>query len=140
MMPRSTPPMRGKGTVLLVDDEPVVLDVGRQMLEMAGFHVVTARNGYQAYDVLAEKRDSIDCVLLDMTMPGASCEVTLERLQSVRENVPVILSSGYSEEVVRSRIGTRELAAFIQKPYLYETLRDVMDHVLEEPERQLEEA
>jgi len=108
---------RGTGTVLLVDDEETVRVVVRRMLEKTGFTVLTACDGLQATEVLADKADDISCVLLDLTMPHLGGEETFGRLREIKDDVPIILSSGYNEQEAVSRFAGKGLAGFIQKPY-----------------------
>jgi two-component system cell cycle sensor histidine kinase/response regulator CckA len=110
-------PTRGTGTVLFVDDEESVREVGRAILHKAGFTVLTARDGEEALDVYTQEHDRIDVVVLDLTMPRRSGLETLKALRTVRSNVRVIISSGYSEDESVNQFEKRDLAGFIQKPY-----------------------
>jgi signal transduction histidine kinase len=110
------------GTVLLVDDEDTVREIGMRLLEQAGFEVVGASDGCQAVDYYREHADEISCVLLDLTMPKMDGEETYRELRRIREDVRVVLSSGFSEQDVVSRFADGGIAGFIQKPYRYEKL------------------
>ena len=112
--------------VLLVDDEPSVLEVGTRMLAMAGFQVRTARDGYEAIEVFKQHSDDIACVILDLTMPKMDGEKTFFEFQKIRDDVPVLLSSGYTAEDVEARISMRGFAGFIKKPYM---MNQLMKHV-----------
>jgi PAS domain S-box-containing protein len=103
------------GTILVVDDEEAVRAVARAVLERAGFTVLTAADGPEGIDAFRANPDGIDLVLLDMTMPSLSGAEVLGALRAVREDVRVVLSSGYSDDETRSRLPG--LAGFIQKPY-----------------------
>ena len=107
----------GGETVLLVDDEPGVLDVGARMLERAGYAVKTARDGVEAVKVFQQHKDEIDCVLLDLTMPVMGGEETFVMIRSISSDVPVLLSSGYSDVEMEGRISKDGFAGFIKKPY-----------------------
>jgi len=109
---------RPSGTVLLVDDEPAVREIGARMLEQAGLTVVTAADGLQAVQFLKEHPHDVSCVLLDLSMPHMGGEETFRELRRIRENIPVILSSGYSEQEVVDRFTGQGIAGFVQKPYL----------------------
>ena len=123
---------RGSGTVLLVDDEETVRAVGKLMLQRIGFDVLTASDGREAILVFREHADSIRLVLLDLTMPHLGGVETLTELQKTRSDVPVILSSGYTEENTSDSLGSSRPAGFIQKPYQLETLRSKLQEVLRE--------
>jgi CheY-like chemotaxis protein len=105
------------GKVLLVDDEPTVIEVGVKMHERAGFEVLTATDGREAVEIFREHRDEISCVILDLTMPQLGGEEAFDALKEVREDVKVILSSGYYKDEVEQRFKGKGFVGFIQKPY-----------------------
>jgi len=108
---------QGSGTILLVDDEAGVRNIGKRMLEEAGFSVLTAADGQEGVEVFREHADEIAAVLLDMTMPKMSGEETFRALRQISQDVRVILSSGYTEEDATSRFAGNGPAGFIQKPF-----------------------
>ncbi len=132
---------RSVGNVLIVDDEPSVLNTARRMLEKMGFTVLTATDGKGALDVFQEHADSIRLVLLDMTMPGMDGKQTFESIRRIRNNVRVLLSSGYNRSEVRvqnfepQRFSPGALAGFVQKPYQLQTLRQKVREVFEGEEQ-----
>jgi len=112
-----------KGRVLLVDDEPAVLDTIGPALEALGLQVVLARDGVEAVERLQSDPASIDLVLMDLTMPRMDGREAFQAMRRIRPELRVILSSGYNEqESVEPFIG-KGLAGFLQKPYTFETLR-----------------
>ncbi|MBI9085667.1 MAG: PAS domain S-box protein [Desulfobacterales bacterium] len=113
---------RGHGQLLLVDDETMILDVARQMLERLGYEVVTAASGDEALAVYAEKGKGIDLVILDMIMPEMGGSETFDRLKAMDAGVRVLLSSGYSVDGQASEILDRGCMGFIQKPFNLEQL------------------
>jgi PAS domain S-box-containing protein len=125
------PIARGSETVLLVDDEEIVLDVSREILEFLGYRVFAAANGQEALRLFAERKDEIDIVLLDMIMPGMSGGETFDRLHQLHPGVRVVLSSGYSVNGQAREILDRGCRGFIQKPFhlekLSRKLREVLD-------------
>lgn len=122
---------RGQGMVLIIDDEPFVIDLARCMLEKMGFTVLTARNGHDGLHVFEREGANIRLVLLDMTMPQLDGEETFRELRRIRSDVLTILSSGYNEQTATSRFAGKGLAAFIQKPYTFEQLQATVRKVLE---------
>jgi len=88
----------GSETILVVDDEKMLLEVGREMLELLGYRVYTAENGQEAIAVYRERQNEIDMVLLDMIMPGISGGETFDRLREINSGIKVLLPSGYSIE------------------------------------------
>ena len=123
--------VNGTETVLLVDDEAMVVDVGRPMLERLGYRVLVAKGGHEALQVYEEKQSAIDIVILDMIMPDLNGGETFDRLKGINPEIKVLLSSGYSINGQAQRIIDRGCEGFIQKPFnLYELsnkLREVLD-------------
>jgi CheY-like chemotaxis protein len=110
------------GTVLLVDDEDAVRDIGRRLLEEAGFEVVGAADGTEAVDYYREHADEVSCVLLDLTMPKMGGEETFRELRKIRGDVRVVLSSGFSEQEAVGRFAEGGITGFVQKPYRFDKL------------------
>jgi PAS domain S-box-containing protein len=108
---------RGSGTVLLVDDEETIRDVGKDILQAIGFSVLTASDGQDALEVFARNKDDITCVLLDLTMPRLDGEQTFRELHRLCPELRVIISSGYNEQEITQKFVGKGLAGFIQKPY-----------------------
>jgi len=123
--------INGRGTVLVVDDEEVVRAVATEALLRDGFAVLIARDGREAQEVFQARAGDIDLVLLDLTMPRADGEEVLRGLQRVRDDVRVILSSGYAQEHVARRFAGAGLAGFIQKPYTSAALAAAVRGVLD---------
>jgi len=121
---------QGGGTILLVDDDPLVLDIASEMLAQLGFQVLTASNGREGLKVFRIHSDEITCVILDLTMPVMGGEETFRELRSLRSDVRVILSSGYNQQDVTQRFVGRGLSGFIQKPYTVASLRSVLNRTL----------
>jgi len=114
--------LRATGTILLVDDEEMIIDVGGQMLEKLGFEVLIARNGKEAMEVYKKNRDRIDIVVLDMIMPGMGGGETYDKLKENNPDIKVLLSSGYSIDGRATEILDRGCNGFIQKPFDIEKL------------------
>jgi CheY-like chemotaxis protein len=118
------------GTILLIDDDPEVRLVGAKMLERLGFKVLSAAHGREGLEVFRASAGEITCVLLDLTMPEMGGEETFRQLRRLRQDVCVILSSGYNEQDVVQQFAGKGLAGFIQKPYNVAKLRDTLQHIL----------
>ena len=120
----------GKETVLVVDDEEVIGDVTAGMLEHLGYRVLTARSGSEALEIFAVNRDRIDVVILDMIMPGMGGGEVFDRMRTMKPEVKVILSSGYSLNGMAKEIMDRGVRAFIQKPFTMDGLSRKIREVL----------
>jgi len=114
--------IRGRERILLVDDEEIVLDVTRELLEILGYRVFSFRTGREAVDYYETAWKDIDVVILDMIMPVMSGGETFDALKKINPDVIVILSSGYSMNGKVFDIMNRGVKAFIQKPFRIDEL------------------
>jgi PAS domain S-box-containing protein len=108
--------------VLAVDDEQWVLDVAREFLERAGYRVISACGGREALARLREHVDEIDAVVLDVAMPDVDGAAAFEEVRRMRPDLPIVLVSGYNQEIAGRRIATAKAAGFVRKPYEPEEL------------------
>jgi len=122
---------RGRGTVLVVDDDDGVRELTQETLERAGLDVLCARDGREAVAVTRDHADAIDLVLLDRTMPASSGEEVFDEIRRLRPDVPIVLVSGYSQESVRDQFAGRDLAGFLHKPFLSSGLLLKVREILE---------
>ncbi len=112
----------GKGTILLVDDERMILEVGEQMLNKLGYRVMVAEGGEDAIQIYQNDKSDIDMIILDVTMPGMSGSETYKRLKEIDPYVKVLLSSGYNINIKIQEIIDQGCNGFIQKPF---SIRDI---------------
>ena len=123
--------VRGNETVLLVDDEEVILTVTREILENLGYLVLSASNGQEAISLFRQKNKEISIIILDMIMPDLKGSQTYDLLKEIDPGVKVLLSSGYSIDGQATQLIERGCKAFIQKPYTVLELSQKMREVLE---------
>jgi CheY-like chemotaxis protein len=109
--------MKGQGTILLIDDEEMILEVGARMLENLGYRVIPAAGGRKGLQAFEQERETIDLVVLDMIMPGFGGNETFDALKRIRPDVKVLLSSGYSLDGQAKAIMEKGCRGFIQKPF-----------------------
>jgi PAS domain S-box-containing protein len=127
----STEPIStGNGTILLVDDEEMIITVGSQMLRRLGYNVLTATSGKQALEIYNNHEEQVDLVILDVIMPDIGGGETFEMLKSVNPAVKVLLSSGYSINGKASVILERGCRGFLQKPFDLHTLSNKIKKIL----------
>jgi two-component system cell cycle sensor histidine kinase/response regulator CckA len=120
----------GTETILLVDDEEMILEVAGDLLETLGYRVITAKGGYAALSAYAEMKKEIDLVLLDLIMPDQSGKETFAQLKAMNPQVRVLLSSGYSLDGEAAAIMQQGCKGFIQKPFDLELLSNKIREVL----------
>jgi len=121
---------RGEGTILIVDDEEMVVRMTVSLFQRGGYETLTAENGEEAVALYREHQEDIVGVLLDMTMPGMNGEETFTQLRRINPNVRVVLTSGYNEQEVTSSLAGKGLAGFIQKPYRADSLLATFHDIL----------
>lgn len=120
----------GRKTILLVDDEEVIVDVTSEIIAALGYDVLVARSGDEAVQMFKNECNFIDLVILDMIMPGMSGGETFDVLRGIDPGIKVILSSGYSIDGRAQEIMERGCNAFLQKPYQIDNLRQKIKEVL----------
>ena len=120
------------GTVLVADDEDMVRDLCKSMIERLGYKVITASDGEEAVKIFRENAPEIVCVILDLTMPKLDGMGAFDELRHIKADVKVILSSGYDEQEATGRFIGKGLAGFIKKPYQLSILRAELGRVLKD--------
>jgi PAS domain S-box-containing protein len=123
--------LKGKETILLVDDEDMIIDIGQEVLKALGYSVLIATGGKEAVELYKKTWDKIDMVLLDMVMPDMGGGETYDRMREINPDIKVLLLSGYSIDGQAKEILDRGCDGFIQKPFnmrqLSQMIRDVLD-------------
>jgi CheY-like chemotaxis protein len=121
---------KAEETVLLIDDDEMVADVGEQILNNFGYGVVKANSGSSAIEVYRENQDRIDMVILDMILPDMGGGDTYDRLREINPGIKVLLASGYDIDHQARDLLERGCDGFIQKPFnmheLVEKTREIL--------------
>ena len=115
--------------VLVVDDEELVRNAARRILEHSGYEVITAVDGLDGVELFEIHHTTLHAVLLDLTMPRMNGETACIRMREINPAIPIILSSGYSESESSSPAIFKEVAAYIRKPYRLKQLLDILEEV-----------
>jgi nitrogen-specific signal transduction histidine kinase len=122
---------KGSEVLLLVDDEEMILEIGKDMLEKLGYRIIVAKNGMQALEIYEREQNEIDMVILDMIMPDMSGSETYGRLKKINPAIRTLLSSGYSLDGKAQAILNSGCNGFIQKPFnltnLSQKVRKILD-------------
>jgi len=123
----------GKETILIVEDEPVLRQMARLMLEDCGYRSLEAESGLQALQIWEQCRENIDLVLTDMVMPdGVSGMDLARRLIDSKPDVKIIFASGYSMDDLDTTFLREGHAGFLQKPYTHATLTKAVRNALDQ--------
>ncbi|MGA8181590.1 MAG: response regulator, partial [Desulfobacterales bacterium] len=121
----------GTETILLVDDEDMIIDVSRQLLERLGYTVLAAESGREAIEIYKNHLKGISLVIIDMIMPDLNGGETYDELKKINPNIKVLLASGYSLDGQAQNIINRGCKGFIQKPFnikkLSHKIRAILD-------------
>ena len=121
---------KGSGTILLIDDEEMIIKVGEELLQELGYKVLAARSGQGAINLYKKNTDKIDLVIMDMIMPGMGGGETFDHLKEIDPDIKVLLSSGYSINGQASEILERGCDGFIQKPFNINQLSEKIQGII----------
>ncbi len=123
--------LRGAETILLVDDEDMIIHVGQEILKALGYKVLLARSGKEAIELYKANKDKIDMVILDMIMPDMGGGDTYDRMKKINPDINTLLSSGYTINGQVDEILEVGCNGFIQKPFnmrqLSQKIREILD-------------
>ena len=119
-----------KRTILIVDDEEMVLNVEALMLERMGFKTLKANSSQKAYQLYRDKKDNIDLVILDMIMPGDNGAVIYKKLKRINSGIRVLISSGFWKDINVRAILNDGQNSFIQKPFKFAEFNKKIDSIL----------
>jgi PAS domain S-box-containing protein len=122
-------PVRGAGTILVVDDEEILRGLATEILGGLGYQVVTAEDGHQAVEYFRENTEGVDLVIVDMIMPRMGGKECVRALSDINPALPIILSTGYSQQEVGFGTDTG-LIGFIQKPFQIQQLSEAVAEAL----------
>lgn len=122
------------GTILIVEDEPVVFTVTQTLLTRSGCVVLTAADGASALEIVREHPSAIDLVLLDMTMPGMTTDDIIRAIRDLNAHVPILLTSGYtSSDTVGHMLDEGAVQGFLPKPYELHELLSAINQLMKRP-------
>ena len=126
------PHPKGTERILFVDDETMILNLGKQMLEHLGYQVETRANGTDAIECFKRDPNRFDLVLTDMTMPGMRGDKLAMEILSIRPGLPIVLCTGYNKQISEGRAKDIGVQAFLMKPLTQRELANTVRRVLDE--------
>ena len=109
-------PDPGRGRILLVDDEPSIVELGKEMLGVLGYDVVTTDDPLNALSLFEESPDDFDAVITDMTMPHLSGDQLAKKMMAIRPDIPIIVSTGFSKRLTSEMAREMGIKAYLLKP------------------------
>jgi len=109
-------------TILIVDDEKHILDLAVKILNLSGYKTLTAANGKEGISVFKENKNKVSSIIMDMTMPDLDGDEAIAEILKISPDVPIIVSSGYSEVDINKKFKDLEGMIFLHKPYLVDDL------------------
>ena len=123
----------GNERILLVDDEKALVDLGCQILERLGYSVVARTSSVEALNLFKTRPDHFDLVITDMTMPNLTGDKLAAEMMSIRHDIPVVLCTGFSDQITEEKAGDMGIRKFVHKPIvmpvLAETVRSALDEL-----------
>lgn len=130
----ATDELRGTETIILVDDEEPVLDIGARFLQRFGYQVYTALDGAAAFSLFERFKDEVDLMITDVMMPGMNGMELAERIRTVNPGLPVLYISGHGEAAVQHFRKVKRQGPMLHKPYtvieLLSAVRDLLNREL----------
>jgi len=128
--PSATPP-RGTERILLVDDEKVAVDALQLMLDNLGYRVTARTSSIEALEAFRNNPEGFDLVITDMTMPNMTGKDLAKEMMSIRSDIPIILCTGFSEQIDEHKAKKMGINAYVMKPIvrreIAKTIREVFD-------------
>ncbi|MGD9228312.1 MAG: response regulator, partial [Desulfobacterales bacterium] len=126
----SAPLPMGHESILLVDDEQPLVDIGKQMLERLGYTVAARTSSVEALALFNAQPNRFDLVITDIVMPNMTGEKLAEKLMDIRADIPVILCTGYSEKFTRRQASNMGIRSFLMKPLVMQDLANTVRQAL----------
>jgi DNA-binding NtrC family response regulator len=122
----------GHECVLFVDDEPFQTEIGKALLERLGYDIVTANSSSGALKLFNEKPNRFDLVITDYSMPGMSGIILSKSIHETNPKLPIILCTGFSDQLTQENMNVSGIKALIMKPYLMKDFATIIRHILDE--------
>jgi two-component system cell cycle sensor histidine kinase/response regulator CckA len=131
--PDEAPLSIGDERILFVDDEPILANLGKRMLETLGSAVVTQTSGVDALELFRDNPGSFDLVITDMTMPRMTGAELARELMRIRPDIPVVLCTGFSYSMSEEKAKAMGIREYAMKPLIRQDLARIVRKVLDEP-------
>jgi len=126
-----TPIQKGDDRILLVDDQDIIVQIEKQMLERLGYHVTARSSSTDALEAFQMQPDKYDLVITDLTMPNMTGDKLAQKLMAIRPDIPVILCTGFSEKMSKEKAEALGIEGFLMKPVVMKDLSGMIRKVLD---------
>jgi len=126
-----TPLPKGNEHILFVDDENVTVDAIQAMLESLGYKVTARTRSLECLEAFRVQPDKFDLVITDMTMPDMTGKELAKELMSIRADIPIILCTGFSEQIDENKAKGMGISAFLMKPIVMQDMANIIRQVLD---------
>jgi CheY-like chemotaxis protein len=124
----------GKESILFVDDEEVIVQIGKVMLTSLGYDFVGTTDSLEALNLFRAQPERFDLIITDMTMPNMTGVELARELMSIQPDIPIILCTGFSETITPERAKAIGLKDFIMKPIITSQIATAIRHALDHKE------
>jgi len=130
-----SPLPKGKGRILLVDDEPHIIKIEKQMLERLGYEVIPMENPVETFELFSARPNHFDLVITDMTMPGITGDILAMKLMNIRPDLPIIICTGFSDQINHESAMQMGISALLMKPVLTSDLAHAVRNALKKTDK-----
>ena len=130
--PKEKPLSTGTERILFVDDEILLVSLGKEILESLGYDVTTRTSSIEALELFKARSERFDLVITDMTMPNLTGDELALKLAAIRPDIPIILCTGFSHKITEERAKEMGIKAFLLKPILKDVMAETVRSVLDE--------
>lgn len=120
----------GPALILLVEDEPLTQEIVAEYLKELGFKIETADSATEAMNQLRLINGEVEAAIIDFGLPGRKGDVLVSEMRAIYPSLPIVIASGYEEEILRARFKSKDRIAFLRKPYNTEQLQRVLDSLI----------
>ena len=123
----------GQESVLFVDDEQILADMGKEMLEYMGYEVVARTGSIEALELFRSRPNRFDLIVTDMTMPNMTGDDLAKKILQIRPDMPIIICTGFSEKLSAEKSKSIGIREFVMKPFVLQSFAETVRRVLDEP-------
>jgi len=126
------PIQKGDERILLVDDQDMIVQIEKQMLERLGYYVTARASSTDALETFQMQPDKFDLVITDLTMPNMTGDKLAQKLMAIRPDIPVIICTGFSEKMSKEKVKSLRIKGFLMKPVVLKDLSGMIRKVLDQ--------